>query len=285
VNDGGHRRKQNQSGRIHKSVRRGEMPDVAAQRETSQEPTNSKIGERHEKHPADGNPADVLRRHARMGAHRELPTAMIGLSLETALAFALTSLVIELTPGPNMAYLAILSVGAGRRAGFAATLGVALGLLIVGLGAALGLTALIANSQVLYQTLRWVGAFYLLWLAWEGWRGEAETSPGKAGSALDTRARYFMRGLVTNLLNPKAGLFYVAVLPTFVDNMRPLVGQTVTLSLIYVAVATLVHATIVLLADAARPWLEDGRRSMIVRRALSLLLVAIAAWLLVTTRR
>jgi threonine/homoserine/homoserine lactone efflux protein len=94
-----------------------------------------------------------------------------------------------------------------------------------------------------------------------------------------------MRGLVTNLLNPKAGLFYVAVLPTFVDNMRPLVGQTVTLSLIYVAVATLVHATIVLLADAARPWLEDGRRSMIVRRALSLLLVAIAAWLLVTTRR
>ena len=210
---------------------------------------------------------------------------MIGLSFETALAFALTSLVIELTPGPNMAYLAILSASAGRRAGFAATRGVALGLAIVGLGAALGLTALIASSSVLYHTLRWAGALYLLWLAWEGWRGEAETSPGKTEGDFEDRARYFLRGLVTNLLNPKAGLFYVAVLPTFVDDTRPVVGQAVTLSLIYVTVATLVHGTIVLLADAARPWLEDGRRNMFVRRTLSLLLVAIAIWLLFTTRR
>jgi threonine/homoserine/homoserine lactone efflux protein len=210
---------------------------------------------------------------------------MIGLSWETALAFALTSLVIELTPGPNMAYLAILSATTGRRAGFAATAGVALGLLVVGLGAALGLTALIANSRALYEALRWAGALYLLWLAWEGWRGEAETSPGKADAGFDHHARFFARGLITNLLNPKAGLFYVAVLPTFVDDTKPLLSQTVTLSLIYVTVATVVHSTIVLLAGAARPWLEDERRSTIVRRVLALLLVAIAIWLLVTTRR
>lgn len=209
---------------------------------------------------------------------------MAGLSLETALAFAFTSLVIELTPGPNMAYLAILSASAGRRAGFAATLGVALGLFIVGLGAALGLTALIANSRVLYQTLRWAGALYLLWLAWEGWHGEEETSPGQADAGFG-HARYFARGLITNLLNPKAGLFYVAVLPTFVDDTRPLVGQTVSLSVLYVTIATLVHGTIVLLADGARPWLEDERRSTIARRVLSLLLVAIAVWLFATTRR
>jgi threonine/homoserine/homoserine lactone efflux protein len=164
-------------------------------------------------------------------------------------------------------------------------MGVALGLLAIGLGAALGLTALIANSNLLFQTLRWAGALYLMWLAWEGWRGETETSPGKADGSLDGHARYFARGLITNLLNPKAGLFYVAVLPTFVDAARPLVSQTVSLSLIYVAVATLVHGTIVLLADAARPWLEDEGRSTIVRRALSLLLVVIAIWLLFTTRR
>ncbi len=220
-----------------------------------------------------------------MGANRELPAIMIELSLETVLTFALTCLVIELTPGPNMAYLAILSAGTGRRAGFAAVLGVALGLLIVGLGAALGLTALIGSSHVLYQTLRWAGTFYLLWLAWEGWRGPAEMSPGRADAAFDVHARYFTRGLITNLLNPKAGLFYVAVLPTFIDDTRPLVGQTITLSLVYVAVATLIHGAIVLLADAARPWLEDERRSTLVRRALSLLLVLIAIWLLVTTRR
>lgn len=190
---------------------------------------------------------------------------------------------IELTPGPNMAYLAVLSASVGRRAGFAATLGVALGLLIVGLAAALGLTAIIANSRWLYEVLRWGGALYLLWLAWEGWRGEQETSPGKAG--VMTHSKFFVRGLVTNLLNPKAGVFYIAILPTFVDETLPLVGQTISLSLVYVAVATLVHGTIVLLADTARPWLEDEQRIMIVRRVLSLLLVGIAIWLLATTRR
>lgn len=209
---------------------------------------------------------------------------MATLSFETLLAFAATCLVIELTPGPNMAYLAVLSASVGRRAGFAATVGVALGLLIVGFGAALGLAAVISNSRWLYETLRWGGAFYLFWLAWEGWRGEEETSPGKAQAAADD-SKFFLRGLVTNLINPKAGIFYIAILPTFVDETRPLVGQAVTLSVVYVTVATLVHGTIVLLADAARPWLEDERRSMIARRALSLLLVGIALWLLATTRR
>jgi threonine/homoserine/homoserine lactone efflux protein len=97
-------------------------------------------------------------------------------------------------------------------------------------------------------------------------------------------SEYFWRGLVINLLNPKAGIFYVAIFPTFVDELRPLIAQTVIFSAIYVAVATAVHSAIVLLADAARPWLEDRQRSGIIRRLLSLLLVAIAIWLLFVTR-
>jgi len=193
-------------------------------------------------------------------------------------------LVIELTPGPNMAYLAVLSAGKGRRAGFAATLGVALGLLVVGLAAALGLTAAIASSRLLYEGLRWAGVLYLLWLAWEGWRGEEETSPGIA-TVDPAESKFFLRGLITNLLNPKAGVFYVAILPTFVDETRPLIGQTVMLSAVYVTVATAVHSAIVLLADAARPWLEGGRRSTLVRRVLSLMLVGIAAWLFLATHQ
>jgi threonine/homoserine/homoserine lactone efflux protein len=155
--------------------------------------------------------------------------AVGAISFGTLLAFAATCLVIELAPGPNMAYLAVLSASKGRRAGFAATLGIALGLLIVGLAAALGLTAIIANSRWVYEALRWGGVFYLLWLAWEGWRGQEKKSPGNADPTPHD-SRFFMRGLVTNLINPKAGIFYVAVLPTFVDETRPLVGQAVTLS-------------------------------------------------------
>ena len=105
---------------------------------------------------------------------------MAAISFGTLFAFAATCFVIELTPGPNMAYLAVLSTSNGRRAGFAATLGVSLGLLIVGLAAAVGLTAIIVNSRWIYEALRWSGVLYLLWLAWEGWRGEEETSPGSS---------------------------------------------------------------------------------------------------------
>lgn len=208
---------------------------------------------------------------------------MATITFETLLVFAGTCLVIELTPGPNMAYLAVLSATAGRRAGFAAMLGVALGLLIIGVAAALGLATLIADLRWLYEALRWGGVLYLLWLAWEGWRGEPGGSADVA-TAPDEGSKYFTRGLVTNLLNPKAGIFYIAILPTFVDETRPVVGQAVALSIVYVAIATLVHAAIVLLAGAARPWLEDERRSTIVRRVLSLLLAVIAIWLFASTR-
>ncbi len=197
-------------------------------------------------------------------------------------AFVLTCFLIELTPGPNMAYLAVLCASKGRRAGLAATAGIALGLLLVGLGAALGLAALISSSRTLYQAMRWTGVLYLLWLAFEGWREATETSPTATdGSAPD--ATYFTRGLITNLLNPKAVVFYVAILPTFVDPTRGVLGQTVLLSVVYVLIATAVHSMLVILADAARPLLEDPGSSRLVRRLLSVALAGIALWFAVST--
>jgi threonine/homoserine/homoserine lactone efflux protein len=137
------------------------------------------------------------------------------------LSFALAATLIELTPGPNMAYIAILSIQSGRRAGLSAVAGIALGLLGAGLAAALGLAALIDVFPPVYNVLRWAGVLYLLWLAWEGWRG-SKGSPVEAGRIGWGQAVYFRRGLITNLLNPKAYLFYIAVLPRFVDPGRPL---------------------------------------------------------------
>ena len=94
-----------------------------------------------------------------------------------------------------------------------------------------------------------------------------------------------LRNIIHVEINPKAGIFYIAVLPTFVTETRLVIGQGIFLSLIYVAIATVVHSAVVLLANVARPWLEVERRSTIVRRALSLLLVGITVWLFVTTRQ
>jgi threonine/homoserine/homoserine lactone efflux protein len=194
-------------------------------------------------------------------------------------AFALAALLIELTPGPNMTYLAIVSVSNGWRAGFATVAGVALGLAVIGLIAALGVAAIIQSSDTLYEVLRWAGVFYLLRLAYEGWQGEMAQEDAPTG------ASYFLRGLVTNLLNPKAAVFYVAVLPKFVDTSMPVIWQTLTLSAVYVAVATLIHALIVLLAGALEPLLTDPVIERRVRRFLSLLLALVALWFAWSTAR
>jgi threonine/homoserine/homoserine lactone efflux protein len=183
-----------------------------------------------------------------------------------------------------MGYLAVLSADKGRRAGFAATAGVALGLLVVGIAAAMGLAAAIDGSRLLYETLRWGGALYLMFLAWEAWQG-SEDSPHAGSTVIDHDFRFFLRGLITNLLNPKAALFYVAVLPTFIDPSRSVARQALTLAAIYVCIATLIHLSIVLLAGSAKPWLENGSRSRPVRRIMAFLLVFIAVWMLFATRR
>ena len=202
------------------------------------------------------------------------------------LAFALTSLIIEITPGPNMTYLAALSLSDGMRTGFAAVAGIALGLLTYGIGAALGLAALIDSSPLLYGVLRWGGVAYLLWLAWQSWSSERDAATEASGG--DPRGPWiaFRRGLITNLLNPKAAIFYVAVLPDFVQvNGGPVVWQTMILSIVYVAIATAIHLTIVVLAGALQRTIGGAARRRTIRRSLALVLVAIAIWFALATGR
>ncbi|MGL4319919.1 MAG: LysE family translocator [Paracoccaceae bacterium] len=197
------------------------------------------------------------------------------MDLTTLATFALTATAIELTPGPNMVWLAIVAATEGRRAGLAAVLGVALGLSVIGVAAAWGFATVIAASPLAYQVLRWAGVGYLLWLAWDGWR-DADDAPEATESGA-TLLRYFQRGLVTNLLNPKAFLFYVSVLPGFLPPPGTL-PDSLTLTTVYVAVATAIHAGIVALAGTARDWLTQGRRAVTLRRVLALALVGVAIW-------
>jgi threonine/homoserine/homoserine lactone efflux protein len=200
------------------------------------------------------------------------------------LSFAVAAILIELTPGPNMAYLAMLSVAHGRRAGLSAVAGIAAGLLGAGLAAALGLAALIDAVPAIYQALRWAGVVYLFWLAWEGWRG-SETSAVETRSVGLGGGVYFRRGLVTNLLNPKAFLFYIAVLPRFVDPSQPVTPQTIVLSLVYVAIATAIHAGIAVLAGATQRLSVVTKHGSAIRRILAVALAGVAVWLAFATAR
>ena len=202
------------------------------------------------------------------------------------LAFALTALVIEITPGPNMTYLAALSLSNGVRTGFAAVAGIALGLMTYGVIAAVGLAALIDNSPLLYGLLRWGGVAYLLWLAWESWASEREASPHAIDGKDERPWLAFRRGLITNLLNPKAAVFYIAVLPEFIQpGAGPVIVQTLMLSVVYVGIATSIHCAIVALAGTLQATTAIAGHHRAIRRGLALVLVGIAIWFALTTGR
>lgn len=197
--------------------------------------------------------------------------------------FVIASILIELTPGPNMLYLAIVAATEGRRAGLATVAGVTLGLGLVGLAAAYGLAAAVTAVPVLRWALRWGGVAFLLWLAWDGWRaaGASEPDPVRRSATLFSR---FRRGLVANLLNPKAAIFYIAVLPGFIAAEAPALPQVLFLTALYVLVATVIHAAIVAMAGGFRRWLEDPVRERRLRRSLSAGLALVALWFAWETR-
>jgi len=196
---------------------------------------------------------------------------------ESLLPFLIACAVIESTPGPNMAFLTIVSATKGRKYGFAMVMGVTLGLLIIGFAAAAGLATTISKSPILYQALRFGGVFYLLWLAFEEWKDADGALNAETGETQD-RLSYFQHGLVVNILNPKAGVFYITILPSFINPAGLILPQALFLTLIYVAIATLAHILIVSLAGLLQPILDNPARKRVIRRVLSALLAMIALW-------
>jgi threonine/homoserine/homoserine lactone efflux protein len=193
--------------------------------------------------------------------------------------FLLAAIVMEITPGPNMTWLALLSAREGRTGGLMAVAGIASGLAILALVAAMGAAALITAWPPLYEILRWGGVLFLLYLAYEAWRDEKNT-----GSA-DLAGKHFWRGLVVNLLNPKAAAVYIVMIPSFAGPTPANTGALITMTLAYLAIATAAHVLIVLFAATFQKALADPRRERIVRRIFAVMLAAIAIWFAFTSGR
>jgi threonine/homoserine/homoserine lactone efflux protein len=143
-------------------------------------------------------------------------------------AFALISLGLVLTPGPNMFYLVSRSITQGAAAGVVSLGGVALGFVFYMLCAAFGVTALLFAVPYAYDALRFAGAAYLLWMAWQTIRPGGRSPFQVKKVALDGPRKLFAMGFVTNLLNPKIAMLYLALLPQFID---PAAGSVLTQSL------------------------------------------------------
>lgn len=207
----------------------------------------------------------------RRSAYREPRCCLMDIA-----GFALAVLLIELTPGPNMAWLVALVLGEGRKAGLAAIGGVALGLLVNGLLSAIGASAVLTALPRAASFIGFAGAAMMLYLAWEAWRTSGETSP--ATIPRHSPHRHFFAGFGINLLNVKAALFFLSVAPQFVAGGAPGMQQAVTLALVSVAIATSIHLLLIYGASSIRPILLEPHRATLVRRVLALAMVGVAAW-------
>ena len=192
--------------------------------------------------------------------------------------FLIAAMVMEITPGPNMTWLALLSAREGRVAGFHAVAGIATGLTVLAIFAAIGAAALITTWPLHYTALRWGGVLFLLFLAWEAWIGEKDDA-----NAVEP-GRQFRRGLIVNLLNPKAAAVFIVMIPGFAGSDAP-AGALIAMTLTYLAIATLAHVLIVAFAGSFERALADPRRERIVRRIFALALAGVAIWFAFGTAR
>jgi threonine/homoserine/homoserine lactone efflux protein len=167
----------------------------------------------------------------------------------TLLAFALVCVGLVLTPGPNMIYLVSRSLTQGVRAGLVSLAGTLSGFFIHIGATVTGLAAIAFAAPFLYDAIRYAGAAYLAWLAWETLKpgGRSVFEPVALPAASD--GKLFAMGFITSVLNPKVALFYISLLPQFVDPERgTMLGQMLALSAVQLLISLIGNTGYVLTA-------------------------------------
>ena len=208
-------------------------------------------------------------------------------SLENFLLFVVASVLLALTPGPNLLYLVSRTLCQGRMAGLVSLAGTTTGFLVHILAASLGLSAVFLAVPVAYDALRWAGAAYLVYLAWDSVRAGSgglfapRTLPAAAPEKL------FRMGLLTSILNPKVALFYLALFPQFVDPARgSVLVQSLVLGATQIVIAVIGDMLFVLAAAGIARWLATRPQWATAQRwVLASVFVAIAAKLALDERR
>ncbi|MCX5414828.1 LysE family translocator [Streptomyces sp. NBC_00059] len=196
------------------------------------------------------------------------------MAIDTALwSFALVVGLLTLTPGLDTALILRTSALGRRRRAWGVVLGVQTGTLVWGALTSLGVTALLTASHLAYVTLRWAGAVYLVWLGvrmlrdtFRGppERGAADESPLLTGQ--DSVTGGWRQGTLTNLLNPKMGAFYVAVLPQFIPEGASHFAMGLLLTSVHIVLGLLWSAALIGFARVLHSWLRKPRARRLLDR-------------------
>jgi threonine/homoserine/homoserine lactone efflux protein len=208
-------------------------------------------------------------------------------SHSSLVAFSLIALGLVLTPGPNMIYLISRSLCQGRMAGLISLGGVALGFVFYMLCAAFGITAIVLAVPFAYDALRFGGALYLLYLAWQAVRPGGRSPFVVRSLPKDSPRKLFAMGFLTNLFNPKIAMAYLSLLPQFVDPANgSVLLQSLVLGSAQIGISVSVNAMIAMTAGTIASFLLVRPTWLIVQRWLmGTVLAGLAVRLAVEARR
>ena len=194
--------------------------------------------------------------------------------------FALTVLPLIFTPGPDMLFILSQVMGKDAKAGMMATLGVCCGYLVHSILVALGIAAIIVSFPVLFETIRWLGIAYLLYLAFSLLK--SVFSKNALNIEKKTSANPIKKGFFTALLNPKGMLIYFAILPQFIDKSANTVSQGLILSFIFISLIFVVYCGLsILFSKISQKNQMDERKQKWVDGTSGGLLALAASWLII----
>lgn len=168
------------------------------------------------------------------------------------------AVVLLIVPGPAVLYITARSIDQGRLAGVISVLGIAVGTLVHLVAAAVGVSAILVRSALAFETLRYAGAVYLIWLGVMKFRS-ARSATAVAAAPRESLAQIFRKGIAVNILNPKTALFFFAFLPQFINPARPAATQILILGTIFMMMGVASDSMYAIAAGSAATWLR-GRK-------------------------
>ncbi|KMM81633.1 LysE family translocator [Pseudomonas deceptionensis] len=203
------------------------------------------------------------------------------------LIFAAACLLMVLTPGPNMIYLISRSICQGRKAGVTSLIGVVAGFFVHMFAAAVGLTAVFLAVPMAYEALKWAGALYLVWMAWQAVKPGARSPFEARELAPDSSSKLVVMGFMTSVLNPKVAVFYLSVFPQFISPEHgSMFTQSMMLGLTQISVSFTVNLLIALFASGIAVWFVRNPLWLAVQRyVMGCVLAALAVRLMLEQRR
>ena len=211
---------------------------------------------------------------------------MLDYSLAHWIGFLTAAVLLNISPGPDMAFILGHTMKSGTRAGFSAVFGIWTGACIHVLLAAFGLSAILAASAIAFSTVKWVGAVYLVWLGIQALRSKGEGGFVRAAGETVGWRRIYRQGVLVSLLNPKVAIFFLAFLPQFVvEGAGPAWAQLLLHGGLIIVVAAFIEPPLVLLggrlADALR---HNQKVGLWLDRSLGALFVALGVRLALSSR-